>query len=80
MSFALCSLSPLMRRRSDTFLLHDATNQDFLPDGSTFSFHQGSDWFNTSTEETRHFEEDSILTALLLINGYLFFLHLTGEL
>ncbi len=80
LSFALYNLSTLMRRRSGTFSLHDATDQDFLPEGSTFSFHEGSDWFNTSYEDTRPFGEDSILTALLLINGYLFFLHLTREL
>lgn len=43
----------------------------------TFLFHEGTDWFNTSYEDSQPFEEDSILTALLLINGYLFFLHLT---
>lgn len=65
LSSALYNLSTLMRRRSGTFSLHDATDQDFLPEGSTFSFHEGSDWFNTSYEDTRPFGEDSILTALL---------------
>lgn len=75
-SFALCNLSTLMRRRSGTFSLHDLTDQDFLPEGSNFLFHEGSNWFNTSYEDTQPFGEDSILTALLSINGYLFFLHL----
>lgn len=64
-----------MRHRSGTFLLHDVPDQDFLPEGSTFLFLEGSDWFNTSYVDTQSFGVDDILTALLLINGYLFFLH-----
>lgn len=48
---------------------------DFLPEGSTFMFRGGCDWFNSSSEDSQPFGEDSILTTLLLINGCLFFLH-----
>lgn len=56
--------------RSGTFSLHEATDQDFLLEGSTFLFHEGRDWFNTSYEDMQPFGADSILTALLMINGY----------
>lgn len=59
-----------MKRRSGTFSSHDATDQDFLLEGSTFLFHKGRDWFSTSYKDTQPFGEDSILTALLIINGY----------
>ena len=36
-------------------------------------------WFNSCSEDSQHFGEDSISITLLSINGYLFFLHWTRE-
>lgn len=65
-TFALCNLSSLMRRRSSTFLYMMLPTETFYLKAQPFCFMKAGDWFNTSGE-------DSILTALLSINGYLFF-------
>lgn len=52
---------------------YDDTDKDFLPKWSMFLFSEGSDWFSTSYEDSRPFEENYILISLLLINGYQFF-------
>lgn len=51
---------------------YDDTDKDFLPKRSVFLFSEGSDWFSTSYEDSRPFEENYILISLLLINGYQF--------
>lgn len=78
MSFTLYNLSTLMRRRSGTFFVTRCLTPRLSTWRLNLFFVPWRQWLvqHFFTRTRNLLGEDSILTALLLINGYLFFLHL----